>query len=209
MRRFAMGRSGAYTRLGYLVHGELLEQRVLLHRRPGLYVATPEGLRWCGLRRLGVYSLTPSRYEHAWRVAATAAELELSLPAWRVMSERELRLEEADAGSLFGSVPVGQLPGGRAALHRPDLLLVSPAGRRIAVELELSVKSRRRLAAICRGYARARHLDAIVYLAEPAAARGVQRTVAAISAGDRINVLGAEEVDRLASAAGEVARVAG
>jgi hypothetical protein len=38
--------SWAYARLSGLVVACLLEQRTLLHRRPGLYVATAEGLRW-------------------------------------------------------------------------------------------------------------------------------------------------------------------
>ena len=50
MERFAMGRSWAYARLGRLVLTGLLEQRALLYRRPGLYIATAEGLRWQGLQ---------------------------------------------------------------------------------------------------------------------------------------------------------------
>jgi len=58
MARFGMGRSWAYARLNRLVEDGLLEQRQLLHRQPGLYVATSEGLRWCGLQRLGVHRLS-------------------------------------------------------------------------------------------------------------------------------------------------------
>jgi hypothetical protein len=60
MERFAMGRSWAYARLASLVSGGLLEQKTLLYRKPGLYVATAEGLRWRGLQRLGVYRVSPS-----------------------------------------------------------------------------------------------------------------------------------------------------
>jgi hypothetical protein len=45
MARFDMGRSWAYARLGRLVTDGLLEQKTLLYRKPGLYVASAEG---CG-----------------------------------------------------------------------------------------------------------------------------------------------------------------
>ena len=59
----------------------------------------------------------------------------------------------------------------------------------MAVEVELSVKAPRRLAAICRGWARARQVDAVYYLAAPAAARALQRAVSEVRAEDRITVL--------------------
>src|SRR5438105_7581988 len=68
MERFAMGRSWAYARLNRLVAEGVLEQHTLLHRQPGLYVATAEGLRWCGLQRLGVYRVGPGGFLHAREV---------------------------------------------------------------------------------------------------------------------------------------------
>ncbi len=72
MDRFAMGRSWAYSRLGGLVRDGLLEQRVLLYRQPGLYLATVDGLRWQGLGRLGVYRVSPGGFQHAREVATAA-----------------------------------------------------------------------------------------------------------------------------------------
>jgi hypothetical protein len=199
-----MGRSWAYARLGGLVLAGLLEQRTLLYRRPGLYLATAEGLRWQGLQRLGVYRVGAGGFEHARQLAAVAVALERGLPGWRVASEREIRLEEGDAGQLIASVSVGQLPGGRPALHRPDLALLSPQGRVVAVEVELSLKAPRRLAAICRAWARARHIDAVYYLATPAAARGLVRAIAETRAQDRVTVLALNDARVLASELGEL-----
>ena len=197
MERFAMGRSWAYARLGRLVLTGLLEQRALLYRRPGLYIATAEGLRWQGLQRLGVYRVGAGGFEHARQLAAVAVALVRGLPGWRVASERELRLEEADAGRLIASVEVGEPRGGRPALHRPDLALLSPQGRVVAVEIELSRKAPRRLAAICRGWARARHIDAVYYLTAPAAVRGLDRAIAETRAQERITVLPLADVRAL------------
>ena len=189
MARFEMGQSWAYTRLSRLVSSGLLEHRTLLYREPGLYVATAEALRWCGLDRLGVYQVGPGGFEHARHVAGAAAELHRGFAGWEILSERQLRVEESDRGALVASAKVGERPGGRAALHRPDLALISAEGRALAIEVELSIKAPRRLAAICRGWARARHVSHVYYLAESAPARAVSRAIAETRAEDRITVL--------------------
>jgi len=189
MRRFQMGQSWAYTRLSRLVASGLLEHRTLLYREPGLYVATAEALRWCGLDRLGVYQVGPGGFEHARHVAAAAAALHRGFSGWEILSERELRVQESDCDELVASAKVGERPGGRAALHRPDLALISPEGRALAIEIELSIKAPRRLAAICRGWARARHVSHVYYLADAAPARAVTRAIAETRAEDRITVL--------------------
>lgn len=193
MGRFGMGRSWAYGRLKRLVGGGLLVQHRLLYGTPGLYSASAEGLRWVRSERLGVYRVGPGGFEHAWQVASVAVFLQSRLPGWLVLSERELRLRERDEQELLASVSVGESPGGRRALHRPDLALVSPRNRAWAVEVELSVKAPRRLQAICRGWARARHLEGVCYLAAPAPKRAVERALVAVRAEDRVMVLALEQ----------------
>jgi len=201
MSRFEMGRSWAYARLASLVLDGMLEQRVLLHRRPGLYVATLRGLRWQGLEHLGVYRVGPAGFSHAWQVATAAVVLHGDLPEWRILSERELRSEEMLAGELLGSVIVGELGDGRPEFHRPDLALLAPDGRVVAFELELSVKAPRRLAAICRGWGRARHVGRVVYLAAPAAERALRRAIQDTGSADTVCVVsmarGGELSDRV------------
>jgi hypothetical protein len=200
MARFQMGRSWAYARLSMLVIGGLLEQKTLLYRQPGLYIATAEGLRWQGIERLGVYRVGAGGFTHAREVASAAVLLHHRFPAWTMLSERELRVHESDEGELVASARLGELPGGRPAFHRPDLALISPQGRTLAVEIELSVKAPRRLQAICRAYARARHLSHAYYVATPPAARAVARAVAETRSEDRITVLALADVDALSAA---------
>ena len=57
------------------------------------------------------------------------------------------------------------------------------------VEVELSIKAPRRLAAICRAWARARHINGVYYLAPPPVARAVARAIAETRSEDRIVVL--------------------
>jgi hypothetical protein len=198
MARFGMGRSWAYARLSRLVADGLLEQKTLLHRRPGLYFATAEGLRWTLQPRLPVYRLSVGSFEHAAELAVAAVAIHKALPAWRQLSERELRIAESDGGELIASARVGELPGGRPALHLPDLALIGPDERALAIEVELSIKARRRLQTICRGYARARHLDHVYYLAAPAVGRAVRRAIAEVRAEDRITTLALGDIETLA-----------
>jgi hypothetical protein len=200
MVRFGMGRSWAYGRLSSLVSGGLLEQRTLLYRQPGLYIATAEGLRWTFLERLGVYRVGPGGVQHATELAAAAVALHGAFPGGELLSERELRVTESDEGKLIASVRLGELPGGRPALHRPDLALLGPDGRALSIEIELSIKAPRRLQAICRAYARARHVGHVYYLATPPAARAVSRAVAETRSQDRITVLALDDVGSLAVA---------
>lgn len=205
--RFGMGRTRAYERLRLLVGRGLLTQRTLLYRQAGLYTATRHGLRWQGLSHLGVFRVSPAGFEHAVQVATAAVELEGRLPEWRVVGEREIRFAETDTGELAASARVGELPDGSPALHRPDLALIGPRGEVVAVEIELSVKSSKRLRAICRGWARARHVSHVYYLASRASGRAVQRTIDELDVGERITVLPLAETRELAElAAGRVRR---
>jgi hypothetical protein len=201
MGRFGMRRSWAYHRLERLSGDGLLAQRALLHRRPALYVATSAGLRWRGLQRLGVCRVAPGGFEHAWALAQSAVALHALLPGWRVVSEREIRAHEREEHCLFASARLGALTGSRPQLHRPDLALVDPAGGVHVVEVELSVKARARLEAICTGYARARHIRHVYYLAAPAAAGALTRAVHETRAQDRITVLALDATQALAAAA--------
>lgn len=195
--RFATGRSLAFKRLALLVGAGMLEQRRLLYGRPALYVATRAGLRAHGLEGLGAFRLGPGGFEHAWRVAEVAARVGAELADWEVLGEREFRWRERDAGELLASIKLPP-PGGSGRLHdvhhRPDLALVSPAGRVVAVEVELTVKSRRRLELICRGWNRARHVEHTYYLATPAAAAAVGRAVKATRTQELVTVLALDRV---------------
>ncbi len=200
--RFGMSSSMAYRRLALLVRDKLLVQHYVLYARPVLYAATRQGMRWRGLSGFEACVITPGTFEHAWQVAEVAVPLIRGLPGWQVWSDRELRWHERQERQLLGSVRVGSRGGDRPALHRPDLVLRSPRGRVVAIEVELSVKDRARLKKICLGWARARHVDAVYYLATPHAAKAVGRAVADTRAEDRIQVLGLGDVGEVVAREG-------
>ncbi len=198
MSEFGMSRSIAYQRLNSLTRDGLLEHHKVLYGRPGMYAATLAGLRWKGIGHLGVFGVRPGSFEHAWQVAHTAVQLGRAMPDWEVISERQLRSAESEFGKLVASIQVGQATAG-AKLHRPDLVLTCKRGLVIPIEVELSIKSASRLAAICRGWARARHINTVYYLATPGPARAVQRSINATKTADRIRVLDLDGIPTLAN----------
>jgi hypothetical protein len=172
MARFGMGRTVAYRRLAACVEAGVVERARLVHGEPSLYLATRLGLAYVGLSQLEVCRVSVASVSH-WRACADVA-LQLAGEG-RVRSVRELRVAERDAGRPIASAIIGELPGGRAKLHRPDLVLRAPDGSTIAVEVELAVKGATRLEQILRGYAHNRELTRVRYYASPQAARAVRR----------------------------------
>jgi hypothetical protein len=66
----------------------------------------------------------------------------------------------------------------------------------VAVEVELTVKAPRRLAEICRAWARCRCVAGVLYLAPPEVRRALERAIDQAQAGERIAVLGLDAVPR-------------
>jgi hypothetical protein len=191
MAWFGMGRTAAYRRLRVCVEADLLAHMRVLHGEPGLYVATRAGLVWAGLGEFEQCRVSIALVRHVQASARAAVVLALRESGMGVVHEREIRAAERAQGRVLASVAVGSLGEERSRWHRPDLLLVPRRGEGLptAVELELSVKSRRRLEAICRGYARSRLFAAVRYYAEAEPARAVARAVEATRTGDVIRVL--------------------
>jgi hypothetical protein len=163
----------------------------------GANVASKQGLLRCGLSRLEVHRVTEAGLVHDSEVASVAVELHSALRGRRVISERELSIEGGDEGALDRLATMGQRSEGEHALHRPDLLVVSPAGRVAAVEVETPINESLRLEQLCRYWARARRIDAVYYLAESASARAVERVVSGACADERITVLPLGSVRKL------------
>lgn len=191
MAWFGMGRTATYRRLRACVEADLLAHVRVLHGEPGLYVATRSGLAWAGLADFEPCRVSLSQVRHIQASARAAAVLARRARGMTVVHEREIRAAERSQGRVLASVAVGSLAHGRSRWHRPDLLLLGRRSeeRPTAIELELSVKSRRRLEAICRGYARSGLFAAVQYYAEPEPARAVTRAIEVTRTGDLIRVL--------------------
>lgn len=189
MEAMGVGRTAAYRRVAVCVEGGLLERLDLLRSEPSLLRATREGLRYAGLG-LSVAVVSPGAVDHWLRCVSTAHVLDKHYGPERVLTERELAFAELVEGRPIASAKIGRLPDGTARLHRPDLAILSKEGT-IAVEVELTPKSPRRLARIMFAWSRARWIKEVHYLCRPGQTlRAVERAVAAAGAASKVVVVG-------------------
>jgi hypothetical protein len=154
--------------------------------------ATREGLRYAGLG-LSVAVITPGAVNHWLRCASTAQHLAARQPDAKIITERQIVLAEQIEERPIASAQVGHLPNGNPRMHRADLLVVSD-GRAVAVEVELTPKSPKRLQRIILGWRMADCVDEVHYFCEPGQTRrAVERAVKNVGAA---NVTIAEVVAR-------------
>ena len=194
--RTAVG--SARARLAAAAREGLLSRQRPLVAQPALYTLTPAGIRASGLG-LQRCRVSAANARHLIVCAGVAAGLERCYPGHRVIGERDLRRHERERGAPLASARLGG-PHGDWPLHRPDLVLMPPAaepGLPVAVEVELAVKAPRRLAAICRAWARCRAVAGVLYLAAPAAERALARAIEEVDADSRVVVV---PLDALAGA---------
>jgi hypothetical protein len=183
MTRFSIGRTAAYRRVHELVGYGLLRRHRLLYNDGGLLTATAEGLRCAGLHRLAPARISLALIPHTLASAALAAQLEPQLVDQTLLSDREHRAAENAAGEPIASAIIGSHRDGSGGLHRPDFVLVRRSGAEvIAVEVELTLKSRTRLERILRGYLRNQNVAVVRYHAAPPIAEAVRRAARAVGA---------------------------
>ncbi len=184
--------ASARATLGAAVRSRQLTRHRPLTGRPALYTITRAGLRSSALTGIEPCRVSPAGAQHMIACAQVAAVLERRYPDRIVIGERELRRREREAGALLASAVLRRAGMHGALMHRPDLVLVARPGRRgrpVAVEVELTIKAPRRLAEICRAWARSRHVDGVLYLAPPAVERALGRAIDAAQASERIVVV--------------------
>lgn len=109
-----------------------------------------------------------------------------------LVSERHMRSYDGRADRRdepYGVRLGGAGRGGRDRLHYPDLLLRTGTGHTVAVELELSRKSRTRLETILAGYGSDRRIHAVLYLTRGEAhAREISAAAARLGLSSLIHV---------------------
>lgn len=181
----------AAARLRAADRAGLLSARRVLVDEPTLYVVTRAGLHALGERAVDPPRISPANAVHTTACVRVGAMIERAYPDHTVTGERDLRRREHDAGKPLASALLPRGPAGRLA-HRPDLVLWPTAAGRalpVAIEVELTVKSPRRLTEICRAWARSRCVAGTLYLASPSALAPLERALASVPASERIVLL--------------------
>ena len=193
-KRWRIGRSVGYALVARLVDAGLVERVATLPGDPTLLRASEQGTVYAGLG-LPAAKISPGQVDHWLACADVALWAEGRWGIESVISERELRFTEQDPRHPIASCVVGELPGGRPMLHRPDLV-VADSDRRMAIEVELTTKAPRRLEQIVRSWRRARHVEKVLYVAPAGPTqRAVERAVAATHAQERVIVYELEKVN--------------
>lgn len=185
--------ASARARLAAAQRRGLLTRTRPLADQPALFTITRSGLRACEAPAIEPCRVSRSSAHHLIVCALVAAALERCYPDHAVIGERELRLLERERGAPVASARLRWGEDWDADLHRPDLVLLSPAGSEgqlpVAVEVELTAKSPRRLAGICRAWARCRLVAGVIYLATPEVERALLRAVTASHSSEQVAVV--------------------
>lgn len=187
--RAGISAASASARMRAATQQGLLSASRPLSRRPALYAITRAGVRACGEHGLEPCEVSAANAEHLIACATIAARLERRLPSAYIAGERELRREERERRSSVASAKL--LRAGEHVLHRPDLVIWDERDGTlpIAVEVELTVKARRRLTAICTAWARCRQVAGVIYLVSGRSEGAVKRAVQSAGAEQRIAIL--------------------
>ena len=178
--RNAFSIAEAQEHLDVAVRLELMEQKSILVGYSALFTVTPygrsiarkhadaggytypEGLRKC--------LITIGGARHMIACVSAAAALERRYPDHRICGEHELRKDEHEHGRRLITMDIQTRSGRR--FHSPDLVIWPPSTPGeppplpVAVEVELNLKNKDELPAICRALARCRHIEGTVYFVE-------------------------------------------
>lgn len=117
------------------------------------------------------------------RLGRPRGRTEPQLHDWTLLSDREHRAAESAAAQPIASAIIGSHQNGHRGLHRPDFVLVRRGGGEIvAIEVELTLKNRKRLERILRGYLRNQNVTMVRYHATQPIAEAVRRAACAVGA---------------------------
>ncbi len=204
--------AAATTRLNKLADTGLLKREAPFPGEPHSYQITRTGLAYIG-SHLPTPRVDVRAYEHdiglAWLWLAARGGTFGAVQ--EITGERRLRSDDG-ARDHPDAEPVGVRlggfgPHGRERLHYPDLVLRTADRRRVALELELTPKSRTRLETILAGYGADPRFDGVVYLVQSATvARGVHAAARRVGIPERVHLQRVRmTVSRTASAAARAA----
>jgi hypothetical protein len=147
-QRFNLRRPRNYQVINKLVRHNLLQHEHIFYRRHGLFRLTQAGARFTPLPPL--HRVPLANYHHDLTLLNLYLKLRTLYPNTTWLSERRLKHDKYKLG-------VGQHG------HLPDGVLVFPDGKHIAIEVELSCKSKQRLDAILKTYAAQFSLQEVWY----------------------------------------------
>ena len=163
-------RSVSYRLLSRLTGVGLLRYERIFYGRPGIYTITNGGLAVVEspLPRPAI-DLRLYRHEQLVPNLWLAAHDGTFGPAQRILTERQLRHQtqtDPDDSEPLGAKLGGFDRAGRARVHHPDVVVIHPNQTLTAIELELTLKGRKRLHEIVLTYALDSRFARVRYLVD-------------------------------------------
>ena len=159
-RQFGLTNSGTYKMMkGYIKEGLVKHERIFYHRH-GIYRATRLGATLTCIPKLD--KVPVGNYAHQIAVIETYMQFMKQYPGASWMTERVLRR-------------LGYMPGKDRDKHYADALVYLPDGKQIAIEVELTMKSKRRLKKIMSGYMCQFEIKEVWYYCAPAIVNKVKQ----------------------------------
>lgn len=172
-------------RLRRLVELELVEAENVLGSRRLFYRVSRAGLNFLGVAAEGSMpkGVRIGQMEHDKVVVDLAVDFAVANPDFEVIGEAQIRrldgmLLEAGDEPEFA---VKRVSGGRLVHVFPDVVAVSPAGHRFFLEFEHSLKDKKRLKSLMRGYILSEKVSAVKYFGVPAVMPRLQAAVNELS----------------------------
>lgn len=147
-RQFQFNKPRNYQIIKRLIKGGLLQHQFVFHKKHGIYWLSKEGAKLTNLPPLKKLPL--AIYQHEVMLIDVYTKLMNQHPEARWVSERELRYEKFIKG-------VGQFG------HVADGKLIFPDNKVVAIELELTSKSNKRIERILKQYSRDTDIQEIWY----------------------------------------------
>lgn len=193
MRRFGLQRSKAYQRLGAMVeHGLVIHEQGV--RTARVYIATPKGLAATGLD-LPRGGVSPATAAHDLAVVDAAIPLEGSVVRV-LLTEREIRRAARLGSTHFRIAARGGAHAPDEGGMWPDLVVVDRlSGELHAVEVELTLKKRDRIADKLRAYSDSTYRTVTYQCATAGIFRAVSQAGARTSIGPRLRIEHIGDID--------------
>ena len=152
-KQFGLNKSNAYKVMQRLIKdGYVMHERIFYHRH-GVYRVTRNGASVSGLPMLSQVSV--GNYEHQIAVIEIYIKLMRQYPDASWLTERMIRR-------------TGDMPGKGRDKHYADALMILSDGRQIAIEVELTMKSKNRLKDIMMDYMILFDIKEVWYFCAPA-----------------------------------------
>ena len=166
-RRFGLKKPRSYKVVKRLVNAGLVIHEYVLRNKHGIYRLTREGAECTDLPILKYISL--GSYLHQLTVVNVYLELMQRFPDATWISERRLRREKFLE------------KGFRRLGHVADGMLIFPDGKKIVIEVELTMKGKERLNKIIRGYAADFSINNVWYYCTPEIMKKVKKITSWLS----------------------------